>query len=193
MAGRRGWMWDAHNGTLEAYVDGTEALTLNDASPYVTVPNGLTVTAGGLTVTAGGATVTAGTVALNNTGGLYVAGPFMPKLTVTDVNAQNNSFTVAQAVAGIVLHTSATGGGTVTLDTAAHFIAGSSGVGALTNTGQSLVCYYVNDGDQTLTFADNADGKATVADTGNTIATNTAATVLIVKTAADSVKCYIIK
>ena len=186
MSGKRGWSWDAHNGTLEAYVDGTEALTLNDASPYVTVPNGLTVTDGGLTVTAG-------TVALNNTGGLYVAGPFMPKLTVTDVNAQDNSFTVAQAVAGIVLHTSATGGGTVTLDTAAHFIAGSSGVGALTNTGQSLVCYYVNDGDQTLTFADNADGKATVADTGNTIAANTAATVLIVKTAADSVKCYIIK
>lgn len=179
MSGKRGWSWDAHNGTLEAYVDGTEALTLNDASPYVTVPNGLTVTAG--------------TVALNNTGGLYVAGPFMPKLTVTDVNAQNNSFTVAQAVAGIVLHTSTTGAGTVTLDTAAHYIAGSSGVGALTNIGQSLVCYYVNDGDQTLTFADNADGKATVADTGNTIAPNTAATVLIVKTAADSVKCYIIK
>lgn len=181
MSGKRGWSWDAHNGTLEAYVDGTEALTLNDASPYVTVPNGLTVTAGGATVTAGGLTVTAGGV-------LCKAGRLTEVLTTTNNDAQHNTLSAAEILGGLVVHTSVTGGGTVTMDTAANIVAGVP----LTENGQAVACYYINDGDQTLTLANDAGNTCTVADTGQTIAENEAALLLFVRTSATAVVVYCI-
>ena len=65
MSQRRGFKWDAANLYLQIQVDGVEAVHLNDAAPYLTVANGLTVTAGGATITAGGLTVTAGGVTIN--------------------------------------------------------------------------------------------------------------------------------
>ena len=137
---------------------------------------GIAVNAGGIAVVAGGISITAGR--LRDT------------LSITDVDAQNNTLTVAQIVAGIVMHTSVTGGGTVTTDTAANIIAGSAGVGALTANGMSIVCYYINDGSQTLTFAGGTD--VTVSDTGNTILTNEAATVVFRRTSGTTVSCHII-
>lgn len=123
-------------------------------------------------------------------GGLLVStGRVREVLTPTDVDAQNNTLTVAQIVAGIVVHTSVTGGGTVTTDTAANIIAGASGVGALTADGQCITCYYVNDGSQTLTFAGGT--SVTIADTGGTILTNQACTVIFRRASSTTVTCYV--
>jgi len=111
-------------------------------------------------------------------------------MTATDVDAQTNTLTVAQIVGGIVVHTSVTGSGTVTTDTAVNIIAGSNGDGILTNVGDTEICYYINDGDQTLTFAGGTD--VTVADTGQTVAANESAILLFRKTAATTVTMYVI-
>lgn len=150
----------------------------------VTVRAGLTVTAGGAVITAGGLTVT--------TGDSYFRGaPVISKRTSTDVDAQHNIFTVAQAVAGVVRHTSVTGAGTVTTDTAANYIAGSSSLGVLGANGDSYAVYYINDGDQTLTFA-AGDANVTLGDAGQTIANNEAAILLLRRTSATAVTIDIV-
>ncbi|MFA7296260.1 MAG: hypothetical protein WC211_03615 [Dehalococcoidia bacterium] len=151
---------------------------------------GATITAGGLTVTAGGATVTAGGVTITAGGLLVTAGRIREVMTATDVDTQNHTLTVANIVAGIVVHTTTTGGGTVTTDTAVNIVAGATGVGALTANGQTIVCYYVNDGNQTATFQ-GGDG-VTVADTAQTVAENESAILVFLRTSATAVTMYII-
>ncbi len=124
-----------------------------------------------------------------NAAGVRSAGRVIEKLTPTDVDAQNNTLTVAQIVAGIVVHTSASAGGTVTTDTAANIIAGSSGAGALANDGDTIKVYYVNDGTQTLTFAGGTG--VTIADTGATILVNQAAIVLFRRASSTTVVAYV--
>ena len=116
------------------------------------------------------------------------AGRLTQLYTVTDIDAQNATLSVAYIVGGIIVHTSATGAGTATSDTAANIIAGSSGVGALANDGDSIMCWYINDGDQTVTLAGGTD--VTVGDTGQTVATNESALLLFVRTAATTVTMY---
>lgn len=115
-------------------------------------------------------------------------GKIIHTLTPTDVDAQNNTLTVAQIVAGILVHTSVTGGGTVTTDTAANIIAGSSGVGALTEDGQCISCLYVNDGNQTLTLAGGTG--VTIADATQTLATHESAILIFRRTGATTVTMY---
>jgi hypothetical protein len=122
--------------------------------------------------------------------GVRFGGRLSELLDATDVDSQNNTFTVAQAVGGIVVHTSTTGAGTVTTDTAANYIAGSGGKGELIVDDQTLLCYYINDGDQTLTFS--AGSGVTIADTGQTITTNEAAIILIRRTSSSTVTIYIV-
>lgn len=110
-------------------------------------------------------------------------------LTATDVDAQNNTLTIAQIVAGIVVHTSVTGGGTVTTDTAANIIAGSGGV-ALRRDNQCLTVWYINDGSQTLTFA--GGDSVTVVDTGQTVATNESALLLFRRVSSTTVSMYMV-
>jgi len=121
---------------------------------------------------------------------LVFAGRVREVLTPVDVDAQNNTLTVAQIVAGIVVHTSVTGAGTVTTDTAANIIAGSGGVGALKNNGETISCRYINDGTQTLTLS--AGTGVTIADAGQTIAADEAALLLFRRTSATAVTVYII-
>jgi len=109
-------------------------------------------------------------------------------MTPTDVDAQNNTLTVAQIVGGIVVHTSVTGGGTVTTDTAANIIAGSSGKGVLAADGESIICWYINDGIQTLTFAGGVG--VTIADTGQTIANQESALLLFRRASPTTVVMY---
>jgi hypothetical protein len=142
----------------------------------ITASAGLTATTGGVTVTAGGLLVTAGRI--------------REVLTPADVDTQDNTLTVAQIVGGIVVHTSTTGGGTVTTDTAVNIIAGAGGVGALTANGQTIACYYINDGDQTLTLAGGND--VTFADVGQTIAANESALVLFRRVTSSTVTAYIV-
>ena len=117
-------------------------------------------------------------------GSVYVSGRITESLTNTDVDAQANTLTAAQILGGIVTHTSATGGGDVTLDTAANIISGCN----LSKDNEAIKCYYINDGNQTLTLA--VASGTTIADTGNTILTNEAAVLLIVRTSSTAVKVY---
>jgi hypothetical protein len=158
------------------------------ASTTVTAGTGVVATTGGVTAVAGGVTATAGGLTATAGGLLVTAGRIREVLTPTDVDAQHNTLTVAQIVAGIVVHTSVTGGGTVTTDTAANIIAGATGVGALTADGQCIQCYYINDGTQTLTLA--GGDSVTIADTGQTIAANTSALLLIRRASATTVVVY---
>ena len=111
-------------------------------------------------------------------------------LTVTDNDAQNNTLSVAELVGGITVHTSVTSGGTVTTDTAANIIAGSSGAGELTENNQCYQHYYINDGTQTLTFAGGTG--VTISDTGNTILTNEAAVLLVCRATATTVTVHLV-
>lgn len=112
--------------------------------------------------------------------------------TVTNVDAQNSTLDVAELATGITVHTSVTGGGTVTFDTAANIIAGSSGTGVLDTNNECYEHYYINDGTETLTFAADGGATVTVADTGQTIAANESAIILLCRTGAATVTAYII-
>ncbi len=176
-----GFRRDIANSRLIVEVAGTGVIQATTTA--VTIPaavtSGLTIVAGGLAVTAGGLTITAGGLTL-------VEGRFTELLTVVDDNSQNMTLAAADIVAGINVHTSATGPGTVTVDTAANIIAGVP----LTANGQCIVSYYINDGDQTVTFAVAAG--TTIADTGNTVLINESAVLLWRRVSGSAVVLYIV-
>ena len=105
-------------------------------------------------------------------------------LTVTDDDSRHMTLAAEDIKGGINVHTSATGGGTVTVDTAANIIAKVP----LTENGQAITSYYVNDGDQTATFAAGTD--VTLGDVGNTVLINEAAVLLWLRTSATEVTLY---
>ena len=105
-------------------------------------------------------------------------------LTVVDDNSQNMTLAAEDIKKGINVHTTATGGGTVTTDTAANIIAKIP----LTEDGQAITSYYVNDGDQTATFA--AGTGVTLGDVGNTVLINEAAVLVWLRTSATAVTLY---
>jgi len=107
-------------------------------------------------------------------------------LTVVDDDSQDMTLAAADILAGINVHTSATSGGTVTTDTAANIIANVP----LGKDNESITSYYINDGDQTATFAGGTG--VTVADTGNTVLTNEAAVLVWRRTSATAVTLYIV-
>ena len=130
----------------------------------------------GVTVTAGGVTV--------------VAGRYLEKLTVSDVNAQHHTLTAANVNKGILVYTSVTGTGTLTMPTAATIIAGEAGVGALTADGHCVTMHLINDGDQTIQLAADGGATCTIADAGNTILTNESTTLLFRRTGAAALTVY---
>ena len=107
-------------------------------------------------------------------------------LTVVDDDSRNMTLAAADILAGINVHTSVTGGGTVTVDTAANIIAGVP----LEKDNECITSYYINDGNQTATFA-VATGT-TIADVGNTVLTNEAAVLIWRRTSATAVVLYIV-
>src|SRR3990167_501590 len=109
-------------------------------------------------------------------------------MTPTDVDTQNHTLTVAQIVGGIVVHTSVTGLGTITTDTAANIIAGSSGKGVLAADGESIICWYINDGTQVLTFVGGSN--VTIADSGQTIGNQESALLLFRRASSTTVTMY---
>ncbi len=175
-----GFRRDIANSRLDIEVAGSDVLRATTTALTIpaAVTSGLTVVAGGLTIDADGVTVTAG--------GIYAAGRIGETLTVVDDNSQNMTLAAADIVAGINVHTSATGPGTVTVDTAANIIAGVP----LTANGQCIVSYYINDGDQTVTFAVAAG--TTIADTGNTVLINESAVLLWRRVSGSAVVLYIV-
>jgi len=111
-------------------------------------------------------------------------------LTATDLDTQSGTLAIADIAGGILVHSTTTGGGTVTTDTAANIIAGSGNAPALTVNGQCITCYYVNDGDQTATFA--GGDSVTISDTGNTVAANESALLVFRRDSGTTVTCYVI-
>lgn len=107
-------------------------------------------------------------------------------LTVVDDNSRNMTLAAADILAGINIHTSVTGGGTVTVDTAANIIAGVP----LEKDNECITSYYINDGNQTATFA--VASGTTIADVGNTVLTNEAAVLIWRRTSATAVVLYIV-
>lgn len=73
--------------------------------------------------------------------------------TVTDVDAQNATPTIAQIIGGIVTHNSKTGAGTVTVPTGTAMSAGISGVAV----GSTVKWLYYNRGNQTATITQATD------------------------------------
>jgi hypothetical protein len=105
-------------------------------------------------------------------------------MSVADIDAQAGTLTAARIKGGIIVHTSTTGGGNLTMDTGANIDAAFPGL----QVGEVIECYVINDGNQIATLA-VATG-VTIADTGQTIGENEAALLLIRKTDADTFVVY---
>ncbi len=114
------------------------------------------------------------------------AGRVTEILTVVDDDSTDMTLAAADILAGINVHTSASSGGTVTVDTAANIIANVP----LEKDNECITSYYINDGDQTVTFA-VATGT-TIADTGNTVLINESAVLIWRRTSATTVVLYIV-
>ena len=106
-------------------------------------------------------------------------------LTVVNDDSTDMTLAAADILAGINVHTSVTGGGTVTTDTAANIIANVP----LGKNNESITSYYINDGDQTATFA--AGTGVTIANAANTVLTNEAAVLIWRRTSSTAVTLYI--
>lgn len=128
---------------------------------------------GVITATAGVQGPVAGAVAastLSASGETIIPNPAF-KGTVTVVDAQNATPTIAQIIGGIVTHNSKTGGGTVTVPTGTAMSAGITGAGV----GSTVKWLYYNYGDQTATITPAA-GHTLV---GGTAAVTTGKYILI--------------
>lgn len=100
-------------------------------------------------------------------------------LTQVDVDAQNATLPAATLAAGLLVHTSVTGGGTLTVDTAANLDPAFPDW----QIGETMECHYVNDGDQTVTLT-GATGVTRLS--AQTIATLQGRRIVFLKTAAST-------
>jgi hypothetical protein len=73
--------------------------------------------------------------------------------TITNVDAQNATPTIAQILGGVVIHTSVTGAGTATVPTGTAMSAGIANVAV----GSTVKWLYYNDGSQTVTITAATD------------------------------------
>ena len=114
------------------------ATTLSGA----TVISGATTLSGATTVS-GATTISAETTTPN----------IVLNQTITDVDAQNATPTIAQILGGVIVHTSVTGAGTATVPTGTAMSAGVSEVAV----GSTIKWLYYNDGSQTVTITAATD------------------------------------
>ena len=149
--------------------------TDNDSSIRASADDVITLEAGGTDV-----------ANIQESGVAVLSGRLTETLTGVDDDSQNMTLAVADIVAGINIHTSVSGGGTVTCDTGANIIAGVP----LTADNQCVVSYYINDGNQTATFA--VASGTTIANVANTVATNEAAILVWRRTSSSAVVLNII-
>lgn len=113
---------------------------------------------GAITATAGIAGPVAAST-LTASGLVKITNPVQQQ-TVTVIDAQNGTPTIAQILGGIITHNSKTGGGTVTVPTGTAMSAGVSGVAV----GSTIKWLYYNYGNQTATITP-ADGHTLVGGT----------------------------
>lgn len=98
-------------------------------------------------------------------------------VTREDQDAQNATMLAATFAKGLLVHTSVTGGGTLTLDTGANLDAAFPDW----QIGETRECYYQNDGNQTVTLTGDT-GVTRVS--AQTIATLQGRRIVLLKTAA---------
>ncbi len=98
-------------------------------------------------------------------------------LTQVDVDAQDADLLAATLASGLLVHTSVTGAGTLTVDTAANLDTAFPDW----QIGETMECSYVNDGTQTVTLT-GATGVTRVS--AQTIATLQGRRIVFLKTAA---------
>jgi hypothetical protein len=124
-------------------------------------------------------------------GGINVSGGrIRESLEAHDADSQNHTITHTNVTKGLLIHTSVTGGGTLTMPDADKLIVDMAV--PLSATNDTVILYYINDGGQTVTLANSTDGTTTVADTGQTVAANESGIILFQRTGADAVKAYLI-
>jgi hypothetical protein len=105
------------------------------------------------TNTFSGSTVLGAVTATSMTvSGLSTANTVYSK-TITDIDAQNGTPTAAQLLGGVIVHTSVTGAGTLTVPTGTLMSGAISGVAV----GTTIKWLYYNDGNQTVTITANTD------------------------------------
>lgn len=109
----------------------------------------------------------------------FTPGGLVRSMTRTDIDAQNGTLSAAGIKGGLIVHTSTTGGGTLTFDTADNILALFPGIAV----GDVIECFLINDGDQTDTLAADAGPTITLVDAGQTIASNESAHLLLLVTA----------
>jgi hypothetical protein len=100
-------------------------------------------------------------------------------LTRVDVDSQNATLPAATLASGLLVHTSATGAGTLTVDTGANLDTAFPEW----QIGETMECHYVNDGNQTVTLT--GDTGTTVV-SAQTIATLQGRRIVFLKTAAST-------
>ena len=93
--------------------------------------------------------------------------------TSTAIGTQNGTPSAAQLLGGLIVHTSVTGAGTLTVDTGTNITAAITG----STVGDTFTCTYANIGNQTVTITANTDvtlkGTAAVPTLKNAILTFT--------------------
>lgn len=104
-------------------------------------------------------------------------------LTRVDADEQNTVVTVAIIKAGLLVHTSVSGGGTVTMPTAELMLAGFPEM----QVGDVITFEYVNDGTQTVTLTGDTDMTRLSA---QTIATLQGRTIFIMKVSTTAFQCW---
>lgn len=107
-------------------------------------------------------------------------------ITVTDVDAQNHTLTAAEFLTGIVLHTSVTGAGSITFDTAANLISTLE----LEADNEVATCLYINDGTENVTLNGGTPSGVTYVN-NPTIAAEGSATLVVRRTGASAVQVII--
>ena len=111
-------------------------------------------------------------------GGFSSNGP-VQGVTRVDVNSTNATLPAATLLAGFLVHTSATGGGTLTVDTGSNLDTAFPEW----QIGEVMSCFYLNDGDQTVTLTGDTGTTALAA---QTIATLQGRMIRFLKTAASA-------
>lgn len=111
-------------------------------------------------------------------GGFNRAGPTRA-LTQVDVDSQHATLAAATLKSGLLVHTSTTGAGNLTVDTATNLDAAFPEW----QVGETMDCHYVNDGNQTVTLT-GATGVTRVS--AQTIATLQGRRIVFLKTAAST-------
>jgi hypothetical protein len=108
-------------------------------------------------------------------------------ITQTDLDAQSGTISAANFLTGVVLHTSVSGAGVITFDTAANLISGLE----LEADNEVAKCLYINDGNQNVTL--NGGSPTGVTYVNNpTVAAEGAATLVVRRTGSAAVSVYIV-